>query len=753
MVKRNRIVAFFLIVLLFFSLMGTTTKPILNHLKLGLDLQGGFEVLYQVKPVKKGEKITQDVLASTAEALDQRINVLGVSEPRIDIEEGNRIRVQLAGIEDQNEAREILSTTAELSFRDANDKKLLDGTDLVEGGAKQSFDQNGKPNVVLELKDSDKFREATEKVLKEEIPVMVIWLDFEEGKDSYKEEVKKENPKFISAPVVRNVINSKNVEISGNFTIEEAKTLANLLNAGALPVKLEEIYSTSVGAQFGEQALQKTVEAGLLGIALVILFMIFYYRLPGMIAAITLVIYLYLTLAVYNGLNGVLTLPGIAAFLLGVGMAVDANIITYERIKEELRVGRTLNAAFNAGNKTSFITIFDANLTQLIAAIVLFYYGTSSVKGFATMLIVSVLLSFVTAVYLSRFFLGLLVKSNLFNNKPHWFGVNKKEIKDIREGYDTLDLPTKFDRLDFVKYKKFFFTLSITLLVAGAILLAIFKLNLSIDFSSGTRIEVMSNETLTVEEIKKDLSKFNIDTEDIVLSGNNNEIAVARYKGHLSKDEIKEIKSYFNEKYDHDPNISVVSPTVGKELVKNAIMALIIASIGIMLYLAFRFEYKMGIASVVSLLHDAFFMVAIFSITRLEVDLNFVAALLTIIGYSINDTIVTFDRIRDHLKRKRKIREYSELVEIVNKSLRQVFTRSINTVITVLFPVIFLLLIGSEAIWNFSFAMFIGLIVGCYSSLFIAAQLWLIWKGKELKSKGVLITYKEKKRFSDQPQV
>jgi len=754
MVKRSRIVAFFLIVILFLSVMGVTTDSIINRLKLGLDLQGGFEVLYQVKPVEEGGEITQTTLTSTSQALNRRINALGVSEPRITIEEGNRIRVELAGVEDQEQAREMLSTTAVLSFRDANDKKLLDGTDLVEGGAQQAFDPNtNKPIVTIKLKDSSLFGEATSHVLKQDIPVMVIWLDFVEGEDSYAEESKKENPKYISAPIVEKVINSTDVQINGNFTVDEAKNLASLLNAGSLPVQLEEIYSTSVGAQFGQDALQKTVLAGIIGVIAVLIFLIFYYRLPGIIASVTLLVYIYLILAVYDGLNAVLTLPGIAALLLGVGMAVDANVITYERIKEELRIGRSLQAAFKEGNKSSFITILDANLTTILAAAVLFYFGQSSVKGFATMLIVSILLSFITAVYLSRFFLGLFVKSNYFNNKPQWFGVKKDQIKSLREGYETLELPTRFDKIDFVKHKNKFFGLSGALIIAGAIILAIFQLNLSIDFTSGTRIEIMANEALTVEKVKNELSQFNIDSNDIVFSGENNDRAVIRVKDDLSQTEVISIKGHFQKLYGTDPNISVVTPTVGQELVKNALLALAIASVGIILYVTLRFEMKMALAATIALLHDAFFMVALFSITRLEVDLNFIAAILTIVGYSVNDTIVTFDRIRDHLKAKKKIREYQDLVDIVNKSLRQVFTRSINTVLTTLFPVVFLLLLGSQAIWNFSFAMLIGLLVGVYSSLYIAAQLWLVWKGRELKKKGVLTTYKEKKKYGDDPVV
>jgi SecD/SecF fusion protein len=750
MVKRSRIVAFLLIIVLAAGLMGGTTNKILDNIKLGLDLQGGFEVLYKVEPLEKGKaKIDEAALKSTAQALDKRINVLGVSEPVIQIEGKDRIRVQLAGITDQNEAREMLSTEANLTFRDIQDKKLLDGSDLVQGGASQEFDQYGKPSVSLKLKDANKFKEITQSVLGSPL---VIWLDFEEG-DSYNAEAAKEEPKFLSAPMVSEVINSDTVSITGNFTVDEATRLAELLNAGALPVKLTEEYSTSVGAQFGDQALKDTVYAGIIGVGLVFLFMLLYYRLPGLVAIITLSIYVYLNLLVLDLMKGVLTLPGIAALILGVGMAVDANIITYERIKDELRVGKSLRAAFQAGNKNSIGTIFDANLTTIIASIVLFIYGTSSVKGFATLLIVSILVSFITAVYGSRLLLGLLVKSKLFDKKITWFGVNRKDIKHISENYDTLTLPTKFDRLDFVKYKNVFFTISSVLIVAGIVIMFIFKLNLGIDFASGSRIEVMADKALTTAEIEDHLDKLNVKADDIIISGDKQETAAIRIKGDLSQTKINTIKSEFNKTYGHDPNVSSVSPTIGKELAKNAFKAIIFASIGIIIYVAIRFEVYMGLAAVIALLHDAFFIIVIFSLTRLEVDITFIAAVLTIVGYSINDTIVTFDRIRENLAKKKRIKTPQEIKDIINRSIRQTFARSINTVITVVICVVALLIFGSSAITNFSLALLIGLIGGAYSSIFIASQLWYVWKKRELKRKGVLITYKEKRPISDEPQV
>ncbi|MBW3111893.1 protein translocase subunit SecDF [Bacillus sp. MCCB 382] len=754
MVKRGRIIAFFILVVLLAGTMGGTTKSIVDNIKLGLDLQGGFEVLYEVQPIKKGQEITKETVANTADALDKRINVLGVSEPNIQIEDGNRIRVQLAGVEDQNEAREILSTQANLTFRDVNDKVRLDGSDLASGSAKQTFDDKNNPIVSLKLKDRSKFYELTK-----EISAMypqnqlVIWLDFEEGKDSYKAEAGKADPKFISDPAVSKPINSDEVIIEGNFTVERAQNLASLLNAGALPVKLDEKYSTSVGAQFGQQALDKTVTAGIIGIAIIFLFMIAYYRFPGLIATITLSVYIYLILLIFDMMNGVLTLPGIAALILGVGMAVDANIITYERIKEEMRVGKPIRSAFQAGNKSSFLTILDANVTTILAAAVLFFYGTSSVKGFATMLIVSILTSFITAVWGSRLLLGLWVNSRIFNKKPGWFGVKKSEIKDLAENYDTLDLPTRFDRFDFAAQRKKFFTLSAVLITAGIIILAIFRLNLGIDFVSGSRMEVLADQSLKTEQIQDELKEINLPSEDVVISGDKDNIAVVRYTDDLNKDDIATLKDHFNKLYGAEPSISTVSPVIGKELAQNAMIAVAIASVGIIIYVTIRFEWRMAVGAILALLHDAFFIIAFFSLTRLEVDITFIAAVLTIVGYSINDTIVTFDRLRENLHKKRRLKTDKDIEDVVNQSIRQTMGRSVNTVLTVVFTVLALMIFGSESIRNFSIALLVGLISGTYSSVFIASQVWLVMKKKELKKKGTIKTVREKKTWSDEPQV
>lgn len=753
---KSRIVAFLMIVVVIGALMGTTIKGVLSNINLGLDLQGGFEVLYQVEPLKKGQKVTEGDVKATAEAISKRVNVLGVSEPSIQVESGNRIRVQLAGVKDQESAREVLSNQANLTFRDVNDKVLLNGNDLQQGGAKATFDQQGRPMVTLKLKDPDKFGQVTKKVAAMGAPnnLLVIWLDFQDGKDSYKKEVLKEKPRFISNPQVTQTINSRDVQITGNFTVQETKNLADILKAGALPAKLVEKYSTSVGAQFGDEALNNTVFASIVGVALIFIFMLLVYRLPGLVADITLTIFTFIVLVLFDWIHVVLTLPGIAALVLGIGMAVDANILMYERIKEELRVGKSVKAAFHSGSKSSFSAIFDANITTILAAAVLFAFGTSSIRGFATTLIISILVSFLTAVWGTRVLLGLLVNSGYLDGKVGLFGVKKSRVHKLEESVDTLDLTTHFDRFDFVHSRNKFFVLSTVLILAGMIVLGIFKLNLGIDFTSGSRVEVTSNHALTKENVESYIDKIGFSSDDIVISGDKNDRAVIRYKQNFSKEKVKEIKTEFKKEFGDTPAISTVSPTIGKELAKNAMKALLWSSLGIIIYVAFRFEWRMGVSTIIATLHDVFFMVAIFSLFRIEVDITFIAAVLTIIGYSINDTIVTFDRIRENLHRIKKIKDADDLAHIVNKSLRQTLGRSVNTVMTVLIVVVALLIFGASSITTFSIALLIGLVTGMYSSIYIAAQIWYVLKVREMKKKGHVDVSKKKKQWgSDEPVV
>ncbi|MCF6092760.1 protein translocase subunit SecD [Microaerobacter geothermalis] len=410
MVRWGRVTGFLLIVVLTFTTIGLTTDNVLEDVILGLDLKGGFEILYQVNPLE-GETITPETMKNTVSALERRISVIGVAEPEIQIEGKDRIRIKLAGVFDQDKARKLLGSPAKLTFRNMDGEILMTGKDLVENGAGIGYDQLNQPLVTLKLKDPEKFANITRQYLEKPI---AIYLD----------------ETMLTAPIVKAVITGGEATIDGQRTVDEAKELAALLNAGALPVDLKEIYSNSVGAKLGSFALKNTVKAGIIGTILIFLFMIVYYRLPGLVATITLSAYIYLVLRIFTWMGATLTLPGIAAFILGIGMAVDANIITYERIKDELRSGKTILSALRAGSRRSFGTIFDANLTTILAALVLFYFGSSAIQGFAITLITSILVSFFTAVFGSRILLNLLVRGNV-GTKPWYYGVKESEISEL----------------------------------------------------------------------------------------------------------------------------------------------------------------------------------------------------------------------------------------------------------------------------------------------------------------------------------
>jgi len=412
MVRWSRLIALIAIILSLSLLMVFTSSYVVRHITLGLDLRGGFEVLYQASPLQ-GEKLTNQGLKDTVSAIEKRINVLGVTEPEITIEGQDRIRVKLAGVTNQDAARELLGKPARLTFRNANNEILLDGKDLVQGGAKVDVNsQTNQPIVQLKLKDANKFRDISAKYIGQPIG---IYLD--------------ENR--ITNPVVQDVITTGVATITGQESVQKAQELADLLNAGALPLQLKEIQSQSVGASLGMQALQLGMKAGIIGTVLILLFMLFYYRLPGFIASFSLIFYVYLILVVFWQLHVTLTLPGIAALVLGIGMAVDANIISYERIKEELRSGRSLMSSVRIGYQRSLATILDANLTTIIAALVLFIIGEfGQIKGFATTLIVSIIVSMITAVFGARFLLNLYMKSNL-SSKSWLFGVKEAEIREL----------------------------------------------------------------------------------------------------------------------------------------------------------------------------------------------------------------------------------------------------------------------------------------------------------------------------------
>ena len=699
-----------------------------GSLKFGLDLQGGFEVLYKVSSLD-GKEVTSDMITSTYKTMLKRIDTLGVSEPVVTVEGTDRIRVQLAGVTNPDDARALLSSAASLTFRDSSDKLLMN-SDVI-GVAKVGQDSNGKPAVALSVKDKEKFYKVTKEISETEDKMIVIWLDFDEGVDSYKTSACGSDSitGCLSAATVSEGFAS-DVIIQGNFELEEVENLVDLINSGSLPTKLTEISSKTVGASFGADALEKTFIAGVVGIVLIIAFMIIVYRFAGFVASIGLIAYTFLTFLTFWIVGGVLTLPGIAAAIIGIGMAVDANVINFSRIKDELKQGKSFKNACLLGNKESLSSIIDSNITTFIVAIILFIFGESSIKGFATMLMISSVVTIVVMVLLVRFIINRFVETGKFDNKQNFFiGFKQKKVKKETKN------------IDFVGKSKFFVIISLIILVIGVISLITKGMNLGIDFKGGSSITLQVEETIKENTLEKDIKELGFELENIeYIDDNNINIIVV---DSLNEKEVTETQNYFVEKYDAKTDIGVVSNVVKKELIKNAIYSLLLACIGIIIYISIRFTFSYAISGLIALFHDVGMVVAIFSLLKFEVSTIFIAAILSIIGYSINDTIVTFDRIRENLKAK-KVKNESELRDVVNLSLRQTIGRSLITTLTTLFPVLALIFLGSHEIFNFNVALLIGLIAGSYSSIFIASQIWILIEKRNIGKPEKKKWYEEK---------
>ncbi|MBQ6498135.1 MAG: protein translocase subunit SecD [Bacilli bacterium] len=719
--------------------------PLFKGLKFGLDLQGGFEILYKAESID-GSKMNKEKITATYKTLSKRIDSLGVSEPEIIVEGNDRIRVKLAGVKNPEEARTQLSTVATLSFRDIDDNLLMSSDVLRAGGAKIGQDSAGNPAVALSVKDKDKFYEVTKEVSErgEGKNYIVIWLDYNDLTDSYSREGNicgTNESNCLSAATVSQGFAS-DVIIQGHFTQEEVSNLVDLINSGSLPSKLTELSSNTVGASFGEKTLETTLLAGIIAIVAIMIILMVIYHFAGFISSVSMMIYAFLVFAVFWVVGGVLTLPGIAALVLGIGMAVDSNVITFARIREELLKGRSLPVAFREGSKSSFSAIIDSNITTLIVAIIMFIFGESSIKGFATMLIITVLVTMFTMVFLTRLLLKLFVKTGYFDDKVNLFiHINKKDIPNVSKNEKSK--PNKFHKVNFFKYKKACIGLSVLIILVGAIIVSTKGFNLGIDYKSGTSITIASEQKITEKMLKADVKELGFKASDISKASDEMNI---RLDTTLTGDQVKKINKYFEEKYAAKVNIGVVSNLVQRELVKNAILAVLIALIGIIVYVSIRFKWSYAIGGVIALMHDVLIMFALFAILRLEVSSMFIAAVLAIIGYSINDTIVSFDRIRENLAGadKKKLTQ-EEFTEICNRSIQETFTRTIYTTVTTLLPVVILLILGSRGIFNFNMAMLFGLLAGTYSSIFIATVVFMAFEKKNLGKKE-----KPKKVYTDE---
>lgn len=415
----KRIISFIVTVLVVTGIMAVSSPGLLKDVRLGLDLKGGFEILYEAEPLIEGQQVTKEALQETAKSLQKRADAMGTTEPEVTPEGTNRIRLKVAGVTDEAEVRKTMKEPANLTFR-SNDgckegeefcKIELRGDDFVENGASVVYDSLNQPMIDIKVRDKAKFAEITERLLGQEL---AIFMDDE----------------LLSAPTVQAVLTDGSAQITGSYSLDEAKKIRDTINLGALPLKLTEKYSQSVGATLGMESLTKTLQAGLIASAAILIFMIGMYRIPGLLASFALIVHTWLLILIFVLADFTLTLPGIAAFILGIGMAVDANIITYERIREEMRSGKSIASSVKAGGKNSFRTIMDSNITTIIVAGVMFAFGTGAVKGFALVLILEIIVSIATNVYFSRFLLSLLVKMG-WASKPKHFGVKESDIRAL----------------------------------------------------------------------------------------------------------------------------------------------------------------------------------------------------------------------------------------------------------------------------------------------------------------------------------
>ena len=702
-----------------------SVKPILNNISYGIDLKGGFEILYRVEPLEKGGKIGESELESTYSAIVNRIDTLGVSEPVISVEGDNLIRVQLPGVSNEEEARERISTTAVLSFRDVNDNLLMTSDVLAKNAAKAELNSQ-KPGtylVSLNIKDTGKFYEVTKNIsnMNDGSNLIVTWLDFEEGVDKYSNygDTKCNDMKCLSAARVSEGLDSSVVTITGNFKKEDAELLAEYINNGSLPTKLvEEATPRSVSPSFGHEVIEKTALAGVITFSLIGLILIFKYRISGLVATISLFMYLLLVFFIFNGVDGVLTLTGIAALVLGIGMAVDSIIISNERVNDERLENDKLIQSYTNANKSSLLAIIDANVTTFIAAVVLYIFGESSVKGFATMLIITIFVTIFATVIFYRFIMTLLVKSKMFDKKQNLlFGKYKKK-----------------KRHDFVKFAKWPTLVSVIVISIGLLFAVVNGFNFGVDFTGGTNINLSSSSKLNFDDIKNICNEHDVRDYDYYMNSENEGYIILN--DILNDQEEIKIKDELG-KLGIETSMNEISTLVTNNLTKNAIKSLIYSMIAMIIYVTIRFNFNYGISAILMLGHDVLIILAVFALFNISVDFIIVAALLTIIGYSINDTIVVFDRIRDTriklFKDKKKLTK-EELRRVANISSSETISRNIYTTITTLIAVISLIAVGLNDILTFNLAILVGLIAGAVSSLLIGPNL-LIYLEKRSMNK------------------
>lgn len=725
--------------------------------KLGLDLKGGVRVVLRAQveklPPEKQREWRPENMASVVDIVERRVNRLGVTESVVARQGQDRIVVELPGVVDEQEALRLIQTTAQLEFwylpsvqsernpmaryrldtrqeggqeittiYDTVRQKEVDTASFLEDQRRRAqemgeqnpvvtgadlkptcklvYDQVGRPQVSFEFNadGARRFGDFTRKHVKE---ILAIVLD----------------NRIISAPRINEPILGGKGVIEGNFTAKEAAELATLLNSGALPVPLEIIQTTKVGATLGKESVRQSLWAGIAGLGLVLVFMIGYYLLPGVLASVALGLYTLYSLAAYKGLGVVFTVPGIAGFILSIGMAVDANILIFERMKEELRAGKTLKAAIDDGFKRAFTAIFDSNVCTIITSLILFTLGTGAVKGFALMLMIGVAISMFTAITVTRTMLWTLVSFGIGNN-PRLFGLGRQWQTHV----------------DIIGKRNVWFAISGAFIAVGVIAWVVGGLRLGVDFAGGSELQLRFEQPVTAQQVQSVLARNGFRDARAVVGENNLVFIRTREVNPEEKERIKASLSSLGNL--EEQSFAQVGGIVSREQTRNALIAVILSEALILLYLAVRFAiggiregFKFGVAAVIALVHDVLVLIGTFAIMGKlrgwEVDALFVTAMLTLIGFSVHDTIVVFDRIRENLRNRTRGETFAS---IANKSILQTLARSINTSLTVILTLLALLILGSPVVKLFTIALLVGVTTGTYSSIFNAAPVVAWWE-------------------------
>ncbi|MGI6737717.1 MAG: protein translocase subunit SecD [Anaerovoracaceae bacterium] len=726
--KANRVLAIVIAVIVVFGwflmIKGIpgAVKPLKDKINLGLDIKGGVYVVLEAKDTDKysDEKLSE-LMEQTKTVVENRVDQLGLTNPNVSVEGKNRIRVELPGVSDANDAIEQIGKTAQLKFTMADQSFVLDGSDVKNAQSGQSSGDSGAGGYVVNLtfnsKGAEAFEKATERAISGQVTPTVASDMCEDGGTVEGDQILiwLDN-KVISHPQVHEVISGGKCEISGNFSQEEASNLAALIRGGSLPLELEEIQSSSQTAQIGLDALDASVKAGLLGILIIFVIMAVTYRLMGAVADLALALYIFLILGVMALAGNVLTLPGIAGLILSIGMAVDANVVIFTRIREEIVAGKSLRVATQSGYKRALTTVIDSQVTTLIAAVILYQIGTSSVKGFAWTLMVGTVFSIITAVFVTQIYLNLICVSPRFA-KPGFYGIRKN-------GRPTLEVSRQFK---FIKHRKIYYTISLAIIAFGMITLGVRGFNYGIDFTGGTMLQFDTGHHVTQEQVRDVMKRHDVNLKQmqIVYSGDNNEQVLVKTNESLDKEDREAIINDF-EKTFHLTDEDVLSSehfgaSVGKELKTNALKAVALAAVGMLIYIRLRFrQWKFGAAALLGVLHDCLIMLSFYAIFQVTVNNPFIAAILTVVGYSINDTIVIFDRVRENLRFMRR----GSLENILDVSINQTLSRSIMTSLTTLLVMVPMYILTTSAIREFTLPLMIGVAAGCLSSIFICSPLY-----------------------------